>query len=210
MTPFAALEALRGARGWKRGRPSREAIAAHAAAQPWSPVRPDGVARGLWAARTEQVVQIFGLSAAGQYDEAEEPGIFTGGVGLDDLAPLVDAWVRLTPAGVPVEGWREAPITRRCVGPIHPDTRLPTARSSTDGPFAWRYTMRCRIDYLIADGLLPKHPTLRHLSRLTAADLLSSEGFGRGSLEIVEWELARAGLALRPEPKPRRTRGGAR
>ncbi|MDB4931614.1 MAG: hypothetical protein JWM10_4098 [Myxococcaceae bacterium] len=209
MTPFAALEALRNARGWKRGRPSREAIVAHANALPWVLPRPDGVARGLWAARGKHVVQVFGLSAAGQYDEAEEPGIFSGGVGLDDLAPLVDAWLRLTPAGVPVDGWREAPVTRSCVGPIHPDTPLPTA-AGPSGPFSWKYPMRCRINYLVDDGLLPKRPTLRHLSRLTAADLLSSEGFGKGSLEIVEWELARAGLVLRPEPKARRARRGAR
>lgn len=204
--PFEVLHALRGARGWSSRTPTPAQIERHARAHEWT--QPGSEPCGLWACRDQHSVALVGLHDGGTHGgECVFPGLGSGvHIELVAWAENADAWLRLTPRGLPVLGWKPEADPNNCARALRPDEVLPTA-STTQGPFPWDYKMRVRVSHLILDGILPTGATVADLAACSAFDLRQSEGFGPESLTLVRAALARAGLALVGESAPKRGRG---
>lgn len=196
MTPFEALGALRHVSFWQRSLPSRAMMEAHAQEHPWAPSRPDGVARGLWAARARGLVSLFALFSDGSSDRYLVPSILPLEGRLAELAPLVEGWMRLSaegrpvPAGANLSSWPYA---------FFADSTLWEACS----PFSnWSRTARAGV----AEALRRKgHPaslmaaTLADLATLSAGELRAVPGLGPSTVRFLSGVLERAGLAFAPD-----------
>lgn len=201
--PFEVLHALRDARGWTRRTPTPAQIERHAKAHEWTHLGSPPC--GLWAARDRHSVALVGLHNDGHPGgECVFPGLGSGmHVELVAWAESAEAWLRLTPRGLPVLHWLPAADPNSSARRLHPTELLPTAQTGP-GPFPWNYRMRVRITHLVLDGVLPEAPTVGDLATVSADQLLGAEGFGPESLALVRAAVARAGLSLAGEALARR------